>query len=246
MPMFPFNDWCDEAIYQDEMARMHKITPKQDVIDSLYDEFKRISNDPSYKPQLTKEQRHWLLVALSGQIVALSMELTDDLAFVCEAYLKSIKNRDKKVVEYIANLERQDAQDFFVRVARNITEAVEAVGLDPTACSSDQNDRYRSLFEQIQEVRDHFWPWYNGYKHGQYATPIMVGGGTPLEKWGLYLIPKKLERDALNRVHTKGKERFIDTVRFVDEFVKLAQIAVQLWDETRKRQYPKVFGKVLV
>ncbi len=238
------NGWCDENIYLDEMARAHKLTPKLEVIHSLKEEFDRIKKDPTYKSNLTKEERQWLLVALSGQIFALSMELTDDLAFVCAAYLRSIANSDRKVVEYIASSARQDAQDFYQNVATSCDVAIEAVGLDQTKCTWVEKEKYKGLFNEIRGLRNHFWRWYNGYKHGQYATPIVVDVGTPQEKWGLYRIPRELRR--LNgKVHVMGEESFIDTVTFVDEFVKLAETSVALWTEIRNRQYPKLFKRAL-
>ncbi len=131
----PFNDWCDEEYFYEEMARMHKINPKLDVIQILYDQFKKIRDDKSSRPlglELSDAERNWLLVELTAQIVALSMELSDDLAFVCEAYLRAIMERHKNVVITIAGLERSDAQKFYERVSEDADEATLALGLDPS------------------------------------------------------------------------------------------------------------------
>lgn len=94
-------------------------------------------------------------------------------------------------------------------------------------------------------MRDNFWHWYTGYKHGQCATPIVltmsVLGTEPKQEWGLYLIPKPLRRDtAAKKVHTE--DRFINTADNVRLFYNLTVECVGLSLETRGRQYLKVFG----
>ena len=37
LPVIPHNDWCNEDVYMDEMARMHKLSPKLDTISILRD-----------------------------------------------------------------------------------------------------------------------------------------------------------------------------------------------------------------
>ena len=229
MSGIPFNDWCDEEYFYEEMAKMHKINPKLDIIQVLFDQFQKIQSDKSYRPlklDITEAERNWLLVELSAQIVALSMELTDDLAFVCEGYLKALRDGDKKVVTNIAGLQRSDAEAFYQRVSQSAEEATLALGLDPSNASQQDKESNRKVFAGIRKNREQFWKFYNAYKHGQYATPIVVGnnGG---QRWGLYRIPDRPKiRDG--KLHTEGEERFIDTVTFAGEFVELGKLAWQL------------------
>jgi hypothetical protein len=46
-----YNTWVDEDKYMLEMARMHKLQPKLDVIDVLRQEFEELKSNPSYKPE---------------------------------------------------------------------------------------------------------------------------------------------------------------------------------------------------
>lgn len=243
MPVIPYNAWCDEDIYMDEMARMHKLTPKLDIIKILRKQFELTKTNQ----QLTAEQQ-WLLTYLSGQIVALSMELTDDLAAVCLAYLKSLSKHDRRVIEYISKMSMGKGHKFYENTSNNPDYASKAIGLDITTCSQPQKENIRQKFTKIKQLRKDFWHWYNGYKHGQYATPIVITAtnsqGKKIQEWGLYLVPRNFQRDiARGKVHTE--DRFINTVGNVDLFVNLAEEAVQLWVETRNRQYPKVFNRTL-
>lgn len=244
MPVVPYNDWCDEATYMDEMARMHKLTPKLDIIKIMREQFESTKS----KQQFSTEQRNWLLTHLSGQIFALSMELTDDLAAVCLAYLKSLSKKNKLVIEYIAKTKMGAGHDFYKNASNNPDYAAEAAGLDITS-SKETKENLRKRFDEIKQMRDKFWDWYTGYKHGQYATPIVLTAtdpkGTQIQEWGLYLIPRSFHRDKIQgKIHTE--DRFINTVGNIDLFLKLAEDTVQLWVEARDRQYPKVFGRSLL
>jgi len=86
MSGIPFDGRVDRDYYLEEMAKMHKINPKLDVIQLLNDQVAKLT-DESYTPlgvRLDRAERQWLRVEMSAQIVALSLELTDDLAAVCE------------------------------------------------------------------------------------------------------------------------------------------------------------------
>jgi len=241
----PLHDSVEEDRYYREMAAGHKLTTKLEVVIMLRSHLDRIINDPKYRPELGEDDRKWASIGPTGQIFALSMELTDDLAFVCDGYLKCIANHDKKLVEYIANASRMDAVRFYDQISGNSDAALEAVGLDPLDSSDSDRLRYSSEFSHIREMRLKHWQWYNGYKHGQYATPMVAvpeGEAGLRRKWGLYLIPRRPLRDSSGMVNPEGETRFLDTVWGVDQFVDLAQIAVRLWAEVRDRQYVKVFG----
>jgi len=241
----PLYDSLEENRYYLEMATGHKLTPKLEAVIMLRSHLDRLIDDWEYRPELGEDDRKWASIGPTGQIFALSMELTDDLAFVCDGYLKCIANHDKKLVEYIANASREDAVRFYDQISGDSDAALEAVGLDPSDSSDFDKSRYSSEFSYIREMRLRHWQWYNGYKHGQYATPmVVVPGGEPglRRKWGLYLIPKRPLRDSSGMINLEGKTRFLETVWGVDQFVDLAQIAVCLWAEVRDRQYVKVFG----
>ncbi len=244
--MIPYNTWFDEDSYLDEMARAHKLSPKKEIVDVLYREFQKIQSDPKYRPELNTEFRNWQLAQLSGQIVALAMELTDDLAAVCDAYLIARGHGDKRVVEHLANYRMGSGRKFYAKASIDSDFATRAVGLDPTLIPEDQKEKTRMRFNRIQEFREKFWKWYIGYKHAQFATPIVIIAKTPdgkeIQEWGLYLIPKDLQRDQAKKMIHTG-DMFINTVGNVDLFVKLAEECVSLWTETRNRQYPVVFHR---
>jgi hypothetical protein len=116
-------------------------------------------------------------------------------------------------------------------VANNAAEAARSVGLDPSAISPAEQENLRQRFARIKNMRDKFWHGHTGYKHGQYATPIVltigVPGTEPKQEWGLYLIPKPLRRDtAAKKVHTE--DRFINTADNVGLFFNLVVECVGL------------------
>jgi hypothetical protein len=243
MPMFAYNAWVDEEMFMDEMAKLHKLSPKLDVIDVLWHECNELKSNPVYKSDLPGEGRKWLLVELSGQIVALSLELSDDLAAVCSAYLESVTDKNKLVIEKIANWELGEGHAFYDRVVNDVKETAQAVGLDDTSIPSSELEKLRQRFIWIRDMRTKFWKWYTGYKHGQYATPIALTiskeGATQAQEWGLYLVPRPLKRDSKGKIHTE--DRFINTVDNVDLFRRLAIECVSLSIQVRDRQYPRVF-----
>lgn len=113
--------------------------------------------------------------------------------------------------------------------------------------SDQEKEGVRQRFLQIKKMRDLFWKWYTGYKHGQYATPIVItaeSSGQKLQEWGLYLVPKPLRSDGAGKVHTE--DRFINTVGNINRFAVLAEEVVRLWMEVRERQYSKIFGGTIV
>jgi hypothetical protein len=143
----PFDGWVDRDYYLEEMAKMHKINPKLDVIQLLNDQVTRL-NDESYAPLGVRLERavwQWLRGELSAQIVALSLELTDDLAAVCEAYLKALAAGEKSVVLHVANFERADGDEFYKRVSSDGDQAVIALGLDAPETPGGDKERYRKL-----------------------------------------------------------------------------------------------------
>jgi len=249
MPVIRYNDWFDEFSYLDEMARMHKLSPKLSVVELLWTEFKRIESDSDYRPELNDEGRKWTLVELSGQIVALSMELSDDLAAVCLSYLDTITRRDTRFIKRIANFRLGRGHRFYERASSDADYAAEASGLNPLLTSQSQKEEIRKRFVSIKEMRERFWKWYTGYKHGQSATPIVITAtdseGKSVQEWGLYLIPKRFKRDKThpNQIHTQ--DLFINTVGNAAHFVNLARLSVALWTDVRNRQYPKVFHRTI-
>jgi len=80
---------------------------------------------------------------------------------------------DKSVVLYVANFQRPDGEEFYRRVSSDSDQAVIALGLNGAETPEGEKERYRKLFENIQSARLQFWQFCNGYKHGQYATPIV-------------------------------------------------------------------------
>lgn len=248
MSAIDYNTWVDEDTYMEEMAKMHKLDPKLQVIEVLLHEFQQLQSDQNYKPEFPSEVRRWRLAEYSGQIVALSMELTDDLAAVCTAYLETLANKDKAFIERIANFELGEGHKFYEAVANNVAEAARAIGLDPSSSSSAEQENVRLKFAQIKDMRKKFWHWYTGYKHGQYATPIVLTIRDQekelKQEWGFYLIPRPLRRDTVaKKVHTEDK--FINTVDNVALFYSLAVECVSLAIQTRDRQFPKVFGHLM-
>jgi hypothetical protein len=47
----------DEDTYMEEMAKLHKLNPKLDVIEVLLREFQKLQSDSSYKSELPGERR---------------------------------------------------------------------------------------------------------------------------------------------------------------------------------------------
>jgi hypothetical protein len=245
VPVIPYNDWVDEDKYMVEMARMHKLQPKLDVIDILRQEFAELQSNPNHKPEYIGERRQWLLATLSVQIVALSLELTDDLAAVCMGYMETLKNGDKAFIEHLSKFGPGEGHRFYEAVTKFRNEAARAVGLDPERAPPYEIDIVTQRFSEIKDIRDKFWDWYIGYKHGQFATPIALTfsarGFEPKQEWGLYLIPRPFRRDnATRRVHSE--DRFINTVDNLGVFYKIAVQCVSLSIQTRDRQYPKIYG----
>jgi hypothetical protein len=239
MPVIDYNAWVDEDVYMEEMAKMHKLDPKLRVIETLLREFQRLQTIP--ETEMPATPRQWLLTELSGQIVALALELTDDLAAVCASYLKGARNHDNRVMEWLSKF--NEGGKFYNRLSKDASFACEAVGLDAACAPSHEVETVKERFRWVCEMRNNFWKWYTGYKHGQYATPIVLTMKTPegaiRREWGLYLIPRPLRRQA-GKVHTE--DRFINTVDNVGIFYKLAMECVSLSIEARDRHYPKVFG----
>jgi len=141
------HDLVEEDCYYLEMAKGHKLTTKLDVVIMLRSHLDRIIDDPEYRPELGETDRKWASIGPTGQIFALSMELTDDLAFVCDGHLKCIANNDKKLVEFIANASREDAVRFYDQISDS-RAALEAVGLDPSDSSISGLDKLRYLSVQ--------------------------------------------------------------------------------------------------
>jgi len=237
MSAIGYNAWVEEDVYMEGMARMHKLDPKLHIIETLLKEFQRLKDmDETSMPAV---QRQWGLAELSGQIVALALELTDDLAAVCTSYLKCIRNHDMRFIEWVSKF--NEGREFYETLSKDPSYACEAIGLDKSSEAEAQAIEER--FRWIGDMRNQFWRWYTGYKHGQYATPIVLTmktqEGELRQEWGLYLIPRPLRRQG-NEVHTG--DRFINTVDNLGIFRKLAMECVSLSIEARDRQYPKVFG----
>jgi hypothetical protein len=245
MPVIPYNDWVDEDEYMTEMARMHKLQPKLDVIDILRQEFAELQSNPGYRSEYVMERRQWLMAAISSQIVALSLELTDDLAAVCVAYLETIKLGDKAFIEHLSTFTPKEGHQFYETVVRDRNEAAKAIGLEVESAPAHEVENVRQKFAEIKDMRDKFWDYYIGYKHGQFATPIALTFSEPgvvsKRKWGLYLIPRPFRRDiTAGRVHTE--DRFMNTVDNLGSFYKMAVECVSLSIQARDRQYPKIYG----
>ncbi len=245
MSALPYNAWVEEDKYMLEMARMHKLQPKLDVIDVLRHEFEEFKSNANYKPQYIKERRQWLMAELSAQIVALSLELTDDLAAVCLVYLETLNHGDKAFIEHLSTFTSKQGHRFYEAVSKDAIQAANAVGLNPESTAAHEIEIVRQKFAEIKSMRDKFWDWYIGYKHGQFATPMVLTfstpGSEPKQEWGLYLIPRPFTRDkTTGKLHTE--DRFINTVDNMGMFYKMAMESVSLSIETRDRQYPKIFG----
>src|SRR5208282_1582967 len=244
MPIISYDSWVNEDTYMDEMAKLHKLNPKLDIIAVLKQEFDELHTKPDYRSDLPGEGKKWLLTECSAQIVALSLELTDDLAAVCWSYLETIACGDILFIQRLANWKLKQGHKFYNEVANNPTEAARAVGLDIASTPSAEQESIRQRFAWINDKRDKFWPYYQGYKHGQRATPIVLtmskAGTTTAQEWGLYHIPQTFRRDPTNRT-INSENQFINTVDNIAWFCKLATECVNLSNETKGRQYPKVF-----
>jgi len=236
--VIPYDSPCEESVYRSEMAKMHKLSPKLDVIRRLRAEMAGLQTDSGYVPDVKGEQREWLILHLSAQIFALALELTDDLAAVCKSYMDAVREKDTNVIERIAKFGHGEGHEFYKEASSNAQYAADALGLD----ASDPNAKEwaRINFERIHEARKLWWKWYTGYKHAQYATPVaLTRTDTSEKKWGLYLIQKTAEKPEAGKVHTR--DLFIDTVMYSDEFIKMAELCVSLWSQTVSAQLPKVF-----
>jgi hypothetical protein len=245
MPVFEYNAWVDEDTYMEEMAKLHKLNPKLDVIEVLFREFQRLQSDSSYRSELVGESRQWLLAEYSVQVVALSMELTVDLAAVCSAYMKTVF-KDKSFIEQVSRFTARQAVEFYDSVAKDPSQATVAVGLNPASTTAQEQEEVRQRFVRIKDMRDKFWNWYIGYKHNQFATPIALTMNAQemeqRQQWGLYLVPRPLRRRGSLRKEVNTGDGFIETVDNIDQFYNLAVECVGLSVETRDRQFRKVFG----
>jgi hypothetical protein len=248
MPIISYDTWVEEDTYLDELAKLHKLGPKLDVIIVLKQEFDNLQS-PQYKPELEAgEKKKWLCAELSAHIVALSLELTDDLAAVCWSYLQTIANGDKLFIQLLANWKLEQGHKFYAKVANDPKEAARAIGEDASTTAAQENTRQR--FAWIKGMRDQFWSCYQGYKHAQRATPIVLtmskDGTTTTQEWGLYHIPQTFKRKSENgKQMIHSEKRFINTVRDVGSFCNLASTCVDLADTTKVNQYPKVFNHPL-
>jgi hypothetical protein len=237
--LIPYNSVCKESEYLFEMAKMHKLSPKLDVIRRLRHEMDQLQTESEYAPDIKGEPRDWLILHLSAQIFALALELTEDLAAVCKSYMDTIEKKDTRVIERIAKFDLGEADKFYKRAASDAQYAAAALGLGAP------DDDARKTFQQIREARTKWRAWYIGYKHQQFATPVTLSGtdskGNSVKKWGLYLIPKNPDKPQPDQIHTG--DRFIDTVTYVDVFIKIAETCVQLWSQTVGAQLPRVFNE---
>jgi len=224
------------------MARIHKLQPKLDIIDVLRREFVELESNPKYKESLALF-RQWVIAELSAQVVALTMELTDDLAAVCVAYRQALESKDKAFIEHLSNFGRGKGHQFYERVARDRDEAAKAVGLDPESSPAYEVDIIVEKFSIIKKMRDKFWDYYIGYKHGQFATPMVFQrpGDQPSHLRGLYMIPRPIARDRATKKLQTG-DRFVNIDDSLSILYSVAVDCVSLSIQTRDRQYPRIYG----
>ncbi len=233
MTDIPYDALCKESDYLFEMAKMHKLSPKRDVIRRLRWEMKELQTNPQFLPESKDADRNWLILYVSAQIFALAMELTDDLVAVCKAYM----TKDEKIIERIANFPRVrgEGHEFYKQASADPSYAGQAMGVD--ASDSSACEAARKSFEDIRNARSKYdwWKWYTGWKHAQRAIPVVLSGG----RWGLYNVPKKLNRRSPDMVHTGNQ--FIDTVRFVEDFVNLAENCITIWQQVLSNKFRRNF-----
>ena len=189
-----------------------------------------------------------MIAELSAQVVALTMELTDDLAAVCCAYTETLKEGDKAFIEHLSNFgrgQRGQGRRFYQTVTRDRNEAAKAVGLNTESTPAYEVDALVEKFLAIKQMRDRFWDYYIGYKHGQFATPMVLTfqmpGAEPERQRGLYMIPRPMARDKAGRLHTGDRFASIDASN-LSKIYSVAVTCDSLATETRDRQYPKIYG----
>jgi len=240
MPGFSSNTWYQFSEYSEIICQVHDLFPKLNVIMILKDSFDRVMNDVNFFQELgdlTDERRKRFRIHISMQILSLTVELTEDLAAICDAYRNSVKKGNKRVPEYLRNFRNPD--QFYRKASTDIRFAAESVGYDPI--KDVQNAlKVQNIFRQIRDFREKYRFWYNSYKHGQRTIPMAISLDHDIH-WGLYVIPKEfVETD--DKVFTGGTESLLISTEEVDKYTRIANGVVQLWIDVRKIQFPKVFG----
>lgn len=242
MPGFSSSTWTPFSDYSEIICQLHDLSPKLSIVNLLKDDFQKTSTDASFRASelgnLEDQRRHKLRIHISMQILALTVELADDLAAFCSAYFKAIRGKDKRVPQYLRDF--KGADQFYKKASENIIFAAEVCGYDPIK-DINQAIGIQSIFKQIHEFREKYKFWYNGYKHGQRTIPIAISFAPGSEvKWGLYMIPREfLEKN--DQIFLQ--ESFLISTEEVERYVGIAQGIVRLWFDIRNIQFPKVSDK---
>jgi hypothetical protein len=246
MPGFSSMTWIPFSNYSEIICQLHDLSPKLTVINLLKDSFDKSALDANFRPaelgELTDERRQRLRIHISMQVLSLTVELTEDLAAICSAYSQAIKGNNKRIPEFLREFDSPDA--FYHKASKDIVFAAEMVGYDPindvTKVIAVQN-----IFGQIRDFRDKYKSWYNGYKHGQRTIPLAISfPSQPTGQnihWGLYMIPEKfIEKNDQLFI----QESVLVSTEEVAEYVRMAIGIIQLWQDVRSIQFPKVFGHI--
>lgn len=244
MPGFSSMTWMPFSDYSEIICQLHDLSPKLIVINLLKDSFDKALADATFHiaelGELTDERRQRLRIHISMQILSLTVELTEDLAAFCTAYGQAIKSGNKRVPEFLREFDKPDA--FYQKAVKDIVFAAEMVGYDPIRDVA-RAIAVQNIFREILDFRNKYKSWYNGYKHGQRTIPLAISFPTqPAGQnvhWGLYMIPGEFTE--------KNDQMFIQesvlvSTEQVTEYIRMAIGIIQLWQDVRAIQFPKVFG----
>jgi hypothetical protein len=243
-----FNSWMNKDDWSKQICEVHNIQPKMLVINTLHTAFMESEKDLDGRefPDYTTRQTYRTNIAC--QILALTFELTEDLASTCFSYAKAIKQGTKNVPEYLrdfADTTKKDVgnpKDFYAKASRDIIFASEMVGVDPI------NDvgtaiTFVAFFKKVKEFRDRYDDWYQGYKHGQRTLAMYIWPSDQIATKGntqfiLYRIPQEI-REVNTRIFVEAD--FVPALKEETNYFQIADEVTGKWFEVKQRQFPRVF-----
>ncbi len=237
---------------------LHSLEPKMMVVTVLYENLDSVIMKGDYMParlgEITDPRRKTFAVMLSMQILALTIELIDDLAAYCFAFYRAKNSKNRLVAEYLRDWDTPDqkvnggSEIFFNKVRDDFRYAAEMLGLRPVDDWALARVLKAKLTE-LGEFRRSYEKWYQGYKHGQRTLPVFTTpqGEQPLGQksvWGIFMIPKNL-----TRYEQQGQQLYVDfDVSFlpllerIGDCFQRARSAFELWREVRSRVHLERFG----
>lgn len=264
MPGINANEWMNSVDYAREISSMYSLGKKFNVMVVLKDGLDILSYFSHYLQEfgeIEDEKKQTLRTSLCLQILAQSVELTEDLAGVCCSYATAIRcNHPLLFPMWLRNFGRtrellklpfpniKELVKLFGRVnifyekSKEQSYVAEIAGLDP---SSDDTriSQVEEILSEVKKYRLDNNDWYQGYKHAQRVFPVRVPISTSNGQTGYwycaYMIPESLsEKDGKVFV----KPLLLKPIDKVNQYGELGKKVVELWKEIRERQHNRLFG----